>query len=370
MRVLHIGLSSIMGGIESFSLNYFAKLSEYGVIFDYADIYGVGIAEDDRIEAFGGKILTLPNYKKYPLRFVSQMTRILRENQYDVVHINIQTAANILPLLAANRAGITPVVHAHTVNAAGKFRFILHTLNIGHLRKMSSIHLACSQRAGEWLWKTLDFQVIPNAIDLNQFAFSEENRNRVRSQLSIEENVILWGYVGRLEPVKNPLFVVRLFEQYAKAYPDSKIKLVILGEGSMTAQIQNEIDLKGLEDSVIMTGMQKNVSQFLSAMDIFLMPSLHEALGLAGVEAQANGLCCLFADTISTDLKIIETAEFLPLDDMERWTQCISALSRKPHYGRIAATEIVEKTQFNINQSAETLLDIYHTAMRINGRTV
>lgn len=370
MRVLQVGLSSIMGGIESFSLNYFTKLSEYGVEFDYADIYGAGIAGDERIEALGGKILTLSNYKKHPLRFLMQMTEILSEDQYDVVHINMQTAANILPVLAANRAGITPIVHGHTVNAVGTLRSILHRVNVGQLRKIPSIHLACSQEAGGWLWNAPDFQIIPNAIDLNRFAFSEENRNRIRAQLSIEEDTILLGYVGRLEPVKNPLFVVHLFERYAKAYPESKIKLIILGDGSLSGQIRNEIQGKRIEDSVIMAGLQKNVSQYLSAMDIFLMPSLHEALSMSAVEAQSNGLCCLFADTISTELKVLDTAEFLPLDDMEQWTECISSLSKKPRCGRIAATEIVEKTQYNINQSAEILLGVYHEAMRINGRIV
>lgn len=370
MKVLQVGLSSIMGGIESFSLNYFSKLSEQGIIFDYVDIYGAGIAGDDKIEALGGKILTLTNYKKHPLRFIDQMTNILSAEQYDAVHINIQTAANILPVLAANRVGITPIVHAHTVNAVGTLRSILHRLNVPRLRKIPSIHLACSKEAGEWLWNSRDFQVIPNAVNLNQFAFSKDDRNRIREQLSIENNTILLGYVGRLEPVKNPVFAIRLVEQYTKIYPDSQIKLLILGDGSLNTQIKNEVHIKGLEDYVIMAGMQKNVSQFLSAMDIFLMPSLHEALSLAAVEAQSNGLCCLFADTISTDLKIIETAEFLPLDDMERWMQCIFALSCKPHCGRIAATEIVEKTQFNINQSAKKMLDVYHEAIRKNGRIV
>ena len=368
MKVLQIGLSSIMGGIESFSLNYFTKLSEYGVLFDYADIYGAGIAGDDRIKSLGGKILTLPNYKRNPLRFISRLKKLLKEEQYDAVHINIQTAANILTVLAANRAGIIPVVHAHTVNAVGAFRSVLHRLNVHKLRKIPCIRLACSQEAGEWLWSAPDFRVIPNAVDLKQFAFSAENRKRIRSQLSIEEDTVLLGYVGRLEPVKNPLFAVHMFEQYVKMYPNVKIKLIIVGEGSLTPQIRNEIMEKGMEDSVIMTGMQKNVSQYLSAMDLFIMPSLHEALGLAAVEAQANGLCCLFADAISADLNILETAEFLPLDNVERWAEYIHALAEKPRCGRIAATEIVEKTEFNINLSAVTLLDVYHEAMRINGR--
>lgn len=370
MRVLQIGLSSIMGGIESFSLNYFDKLSQSGVVFDYADIYGTGIAGTDRIEALGGKIVSFPNYKTHPLRFLTRMTEILSEDQYDVVHINMQTAANILPVLAANRAGITPIVHGHTVNAVGTLRSILHRVNVGQLRKIPSIHLACSQEAGEWLWNAPDFQIIPNAIDLDRFAFSEENRTRIRQKLGVGEDAILLGYVGRLEAVKNPLFVVHLLAWYTKAYPASKIKLVMLGDGSLAGQIRNEIKEKGLENAVIMEGLQKNVSEYLSAMDIFLMPSLHEAMSLAAVEAQSNGLCCLFSDTISTDLRILKTAEFLPLDDLQRWATSIASLTEKPRCGRISATDIVEKTQFNINQSAQTLLRVYREAMRINGRSV
>lgn len=368
MKVLHIGLCSKMGGIESFALNYFSKLRQQGVIFDFADLYGAGIAGAERIAELGGAVYILPNYKRHPIQTFARLTKLLKEGHYDAVHINTQSAANILPILAAQKAGVVPVVHGHIVSAEGALRAFLHRVNLGVLRKTPAIRLACSNQAGEWLWGNAAFRVIPNAVDLGRYTFSETARLEIRSRLSVSEDTVLLGYVGRLEPVKNPLYAVRLLEECRKAKPAVKIKLLVLGEGSLRKQMEAEIEAYGIADAVILAGVQQNVAQYLSAMDAFLMPSLHEALSLAAVEAQASGLCCLFSDSITQELKILETAVFLPLEDMDAWTAQICALSPQNGCGRVEAVRAVENAGFSIDKSAEALMEVYRQAMAANGR--
>ena len=61
MRVLQIGLSRCPGGIETFVMTYFRKLVNRGIVFDFIDTYGDGLAFEDEIKALGGKIFTVPN---------------------------------------------------------------------------------------------------------------------------------------------------------------------------------------------------------------------------------------------------------------------------------------------------------------------
>ena len=72
---------------------------------------------------------------------------------------------------------------------------------------------------------------------------------------------------------------------------------MLVGEGKLRNEIEEKAAGLGISDSVIMTGNVTNVSDYLQAMDVFIMPSLFEGFGIAGIEAQAAGLsaCSLTA---------------------------------------------------------------------------
>ena len=64
---------------------------------------------------------------------------------------------------------------------------------------------------------------------------------------------------------------------------------MLLGEGALRAEIEQEITRSGLEQQVILTGNIGNVNEYLMAMDVMVFPSLFEGLPVSLVEAQATG---------------------------------------------------------------------------------
>ena len=58
---------------------------------------------------------------------------------------------------------------------------------------------------------------------------------------------------------------------------------------------------KGLEDKVYFAGKQENIRRYLSAMDVFLFPSVFEGVPFALIEAQANGLACVMSEAVSEE---------------------------------------------------------------------
>ena len=88
---------------------------------------------------------------------------------------------------------------------------------------------------------------------------------------------------------------------------------MLLGDGELRNSLEQYVQELHLQNSVIFTGSVNNVSDYLSAMDIFLFPSLYEGLGMAVVEAQVAGLYCLVSTEVPRAAEICRNIEFIPL---------------------------------------------------------
>ena len=64
---------------------------------------------------------------------------------------------------------------------------------------------------------------------------------------------------------------------------------------------------------------EENWKEYYSAMDLFVMPSLYEGLPIVAVEAQTNGLSCIFSDTVSKDADLSNNCSYVSLDDDKNW---------------------------------------------------
>ncbi len=355
MRILHIGLSKNKGGIESFALNYLKTLRKEDVIFDFADIYGEGIAYQNVIEDLGGRVIGFENFKKHPLKTRKSLANFIRNEKYDAVHIHIQTAANMVAVLACKDAKVKPIVHCHTSKAQGVLRKLLHNLNISRLRRINAYHFACGEVSGKWFWNKTPFTIIPNAIETQNYVFDERIRAELRTKLGLKDNDYVLGYVGRLEQVKNPLFTLEVLRHIN----DENVKLLVLGEGSLKDNFLILAEQYGLQERVILEGYKQEVYKYLSAIDVFLMPSFSEAFSVSAVEAQANGLPCVFAEGLPREMDIIGNAQFISLSSPKLWGEQIVKLSIKTTDERIKDNVFISKTIYNLEVGSRILYEFY-----------
>jgi glycosyltransferase involved in cell wall biosynthesis len=132
--------------------------------------------------------------------------------------------------------------------------------------------------------------VIPSGINVDRFNEDTGKREFVRNKYNIKENEILLVTACRLAKEKNVDFLVRAF----KFIHDTKknVKLMIIGDGAVKEEIEQEAKDLGLEDSVIFTGFlaTEDMASHYQAGDIFVFASLTETQGLVAVEAMAAGL--------------------------------------------------------------------------------
>ena len=329
IRVLQVGMGAGYGGIEAFIMNYYRNIDKTNICFDFVDIYGEGFAKTDEIKSLGGSIYTLPCFRRYPIRMVQKMKQILKENKYDIVHLNMMSAANMIPVDVACANDYKPVVIAHSHNSnipSGNIRKVMNGMNIERLRRKNVVKWACSELAGRWMWgENFDTKnVIFNAIDTKRFCFNEEQRVMLRGQCGFHNRDTVIGFVGRIAEQKNPLFLPDILTELKKISP--RYKLLIVGGGEMDQTLRKKIENLQLINDVYFVGKIADASAWYSAMDAFVLPSKFEGLPLVGIEAQACGLPCFVSDGVSEELNITETVQFIPINQgAQIWAEKIHA---------------------------------------------
>jgi glycosyltransferase involved in cell wall biosynthesis len=149
--------------------------------------------------------------------------------------------------------------------------------------------IAVSRASGEFLVHTKGLSpekvvVVPNGCDLSAFSPGGDGRG-VRKELGLAQDALVVGIVGRLETQKGHVFGLEAFASLAPDYPHAR--LLIVGEGSLRDELVALAGQLGVHDRVIFTGYRGDVPRVLEAIDVVVLPSLHEGLPLTAIEAAA-----------------------------------------------------------------------------------
>ena len=356
-KILVVGLTDNLGGIESFFMTYYRRLSKKKFHFDFVTIFPK-IAFQEELEKDGCKIYSLPSFKRHPYLYQKELRKLIKENAYDIVHVNMLSAANILPLKVASSLGVKRVIaHSHNSNIPkGMVRKILHQYNQKKIGRYANTLVACSKKAGDWLFgEDSCFTILHNAIEVDKFQYDEKIRRKLRERLKIGDSYLL-GHIGRFCEQKNQEFIIEVFRKCKDEKKD--IKLLLIGDGEDKEKIKQKVKSLALEDDVIFLDSTIDVYQYYSAFDLFIMPSKFEGLVIVGVEAQANGLPTLFSNKISKEIKANDKVEFLSIQDTTVWKDRILTLatkSQRRHFDR----EKFKSAGYDINTQTKYLEKIY-----------
>jgi len=131
--------------------------------------------------------------------------------------------------------------------------------------------------------------VISNGVDIDRFAFDPKKRQVFRSRYGISEGTVLLGTIGSYYPVKGHRFLVEAMKPLASRF--GNVHLLMAGQGALAADLQQQIDASGLASKIDIVGYVEDTAGFLSALDLFVLPSLSEGQPLSLLEAGANGRC-------------------------------------------------------------------------------
>lgn len=304
-------------GISSSILNFYKYIDKNLYTIDFAST-NANISKDLKLllDKNHSKYHCLGERKRNIFVYCYRLNKLLRSCNYDVIHINSNSATATIELAIAKLNNIPKrIVHNHNSTCNHKFiNWILSPI----FNLLYTKAIACSESAGNWLFPKYRFQVINNGIDTERYRFSKNNRERIRIRLKINDSAIVFGHVGAINKQKNHLFLIKVFSKYHQINKNSYLLLV--GDGVLRSEVENEISRLKISESVVLVGIKDKPELFLSAMDYFLFPSLWEGMPLSLIEAQANGLPCLVSNNIDIRVKITRNIIMLPIDcDPDIW---------------------------------------------------
>ena len=323
-RVLCLVSAMNAGGAETFLMKIYRSLDTAQYQMDFCVNTEKEGLYDAEILGRGGKIFHIPSKSESFREFSGQLSRIVRENNYKNVLRVTSNGMGFYDLYVAKKAGAKNCI-ARSSNSSdgGSFKVkVAHKLGRALYQKYVDVEIAPSDLAaiytfGEKDYKSGKVTILPNGISFEQYGFSQSERESIRKEFGISDDSFVIGHIGRFMEQKNHKFLMDIFSEVCKTRKNAV--LLLIGEGELQSEIREKVKAAGLADKVIFAGVRRDVPSLLSAMDIFLLPSLYEGMPNVLIEAQASGLDCIVSDTITAQAALTSSVERLPLGSAKVW---------------------------------------------------
>ena len=356
-KILHCLSSLKFGGTELAIYNYLSSMDRTGLDIHILVLYN---EEDTMAQEFLALGCTIHHLKSKANSFFArpkEFKDFLLNEKFDVVHVNSMSASKYRYAKIAKQAGVKKVIyHSHGAFMSGPYK-ILHNLSKSKVDKWTDLRFACSEMAGKFMYNA-SFTVLNNAINVQKFAFDQTARNELREKYQCQDKIVV-GCVGRLTPIKNHTFLIKVAKKYCDL-GHKDIVFVCCGAGELKSQLETQVTQLGLENNFIFTGLIKDVHLYYNMFDVTAFPSIKEGFGLVMVESQANGCRTIGSIGIPSEAIMSDLAIRLPIDETdENYQHWAEKIIEFAHLERSSAIEQIRQNGFDIEVEAEKLRKVY-----------
>lgn len=364
IKVLQFPIKNTNGGITRSAIKYWEHIDHERFQFGFATC-SKKLDFENEISEKGGVVHYLScTAEEDEIRFCEEFSEILKQG-YDVVHLNTPWWRSFNAEIVAKELGLKRViVHARSCSVEGTSISIINQEKKRHeeCKRMFDINLAtdflaCSKEAADFLFgPQIDrskIVIFHNAINLNKFKYDLHIRKSIRHELAIGNELVI-GMVGRLTKIKNHEFGLACLSELLRR--KINVKMIIVGDGELRDELQENVEKFDISDSVIFVGNVLDVEKYMNVMDVLLFPSLHEGLGNVLIEAQATGLKCLANVTIPLEAKVTSNVTFLELNTT-LW--CNEIQRYVGGYDRVSMSEEIRKAGYDMEYEIKKLEMIY-----------
>ena len=201
-------------------------------------------------------------------------------------------------------------------------------------------------------------RILNNGVDMSEFQ-KPLDWNAKRNALNVPQDAFVIAHVGRFDPIKNHEFLVKVFQQVKKKKPEAF--LLMVGRGETEEKVRNQLEGAGLADSYRILHDRTDVAEILQACDAAVFPSFSEGLGIAVIEIQAAGLCCVASTGVPKDACISNRIRFLSLEESaEVWADTLLKMVASKNPIQYDGLE-----EWDIRQNVGQLEKMYEEAMRL-----
>ncbi len=358
IKILHILPNLSGGGAEKVCQQILLGLNKEKfaaslLLFKDNDL-SLGKKDKEKLKENNIEIISIK--KRYlfdPLNFF-KIVKSIRKVNPDIIHTHL--GADIYGPLASYfvNKNIKIVSTEHNINKTEKkLAKVLKKFTLKKIYKVCAVSLAVKNDAiKRYNINKEKIELVYNGVDLDYFKVDSNNKN-------INKEKIIIGAMGRLCRQKGHKILI---EAFSKVNNDNLV-LEIAGEGGLKSQLQDQINNLKLNNKVRLVG-QVNNREWFNNINIFVMPSLWEGLGLAVLEAAA----ChkpIIASSVDGILEILneENSFLYKKNDNNELTQKLNYLTKKLNHPsveeKVSKAYNLVKNKFSLNKMIENYQNIY-----------
>ena len=373
-RVLHLITSFNRGGIETWLISMLREIPRGKYQMDVC-CKGTDIGPLASLaEQAGANVISCPLGPAH-VGFAAKLQRILKEGKYDILHNHLEAYSGF-PVWVAHQVKVPVITSFHNSHFEAQtsltrlpiirqIRSVYSVISIAYALRNSRLVTGCSQGVINSLdpdGKKLQTRsrVLYYGVNIPDLATSEECA-QLRKEFGWEPETPIILHVGRLIEQKNHLGLLSVFQQILQQVPTAKLLLV--GKGPLEQMIEKSINQRGLSHAVRLLGARDDVPSLMSKCDIFLLPSIHEGLGVVVLEANASGLPVIGSRVtgLTEAVRDGETGILKEVGDIEGMAASAIALIKDSSYAQQMKNSGLTwiKDNFSTEVSAKRLLDIY-----------
>jgi len=196
---------------------------------------------------------------------------------------------------------------------------------------------------------------IPNGINLGNFQINIEKEKK-RNKLNLYSDDFVISNIARLYASKRQIDIL----QALKLLNNPKIKLLLVGTGDQQGLLKSFVKEHDLDKQVQFLGLRDDVLEILQISDLFVLPSMHEGMSNALLEAMAMKRPCLVSD-IEENIELISHN----LNGLNFYTGDYNDLSEKINYA-INNIEMMQRFGLRARQTIEENYDIKKIIIQID----
>lgn len=286
----------ITGGAQMMLLNLLSKIdrSKFNVVLaSLASLknstgYAVNV-----LRQRGERLIELKMRNKFDFFVLFRFCKLIKHEKPDILY-SVLFHPNIISRVIGKFLCRVPIV-INGQRSTDLWRRLPHTLLDRRTFKWCDHTIALSESAKKRLLKIEKLEpkkisVVYNGIDFEKFDVSRaEARKKIFDFIEKEDSgQTLIGSVSRLHSSKGLNYAVEAVTSMREKFDN--VLYVIVGEGKEQESLQKLIKDKGAGEYILLAGEKRDINEFLSGFDIFLLPSIIEGFGNIFLEAQAAGV--------------------------------------------------------------------------------
>ena len=343
LKILHIDPEKNWGGGEAQVIGLLENLSRRGHRNDLATP-----ADGQLFRRF------IPRVRKIPLsvrndldvRGVPALRRLIRQEKYDIVHLHTKRAHALSLWLPRGEHTPKYIVTRRMDYPEPNNCYIRYLYNrrVDGVVAISRSVLDCLSEAGV---NRRSIRLIYSGIDPMPYTGLQSDAHRATDSAVVAMLAVLQERKGH----RFLLDAARVLKGRGR-----RIRYVFAGDGSLKTQLQTLVQTLGLREEVSFIGFVKDVPKFLSSIDVLVLPSLYEGLGVAALEGMAAGKPVVATRVGGLAESIVdgETGFLVPPEDGAALADAIDRLVADPFMaramGRKGAARVL--SNFTIEQMA------------------